>query len=173
MGEANKLAITGRRRSRNKAISDWKAVQKLVINRMSERFRGVGDARGRREEMNQVRESERKEWKARLLVGLRAEGADGLADAPHLLLANLLELNLEVLAVGLATVELERPAGLGSVTDRLVELLEHGLVGGVELGGPVEGTATGSGGAGLREERKRSVDERGGLKRPGTLTSYM
>jgi hypothetical protein len=70
------------------------------------------------------------------------------------------ELLLEVLPVRLPAVELERTSGFGSVPDGLVELLEDGLVGGVELGGPVEGTSSSGGGAGLiRRKAKRRNDE--------------
>lgn len=78
-------------------------------------------------------------------ISTHAESADGLSGAPDLLSINLVELLLEVLAVGLASVELERAAGLGSILDRGVKSLEHGAVGSLELGGPVEGTTAGGG----------------------------
>lgn len=65
------------------------------------------------------------------------------------LVVNDIELLLEVLSVSLSAVEFERSSGLRTVSDGLVEGLEDGLVGLVELGGPVEGTSSSGGGAGL------------------------
>ena len=59
---------------------------------------------------------------------------------PDLLLVDLLELLREVLAVSRAAVELERFPSLGTVLDALVELLEHGHVGLLKDGRPVERT---------------------------------
>ena len=58
-----------------------------------------------------------------------AESPDGLAGTPDLLVVDLVELFLQVLAVGLARVEVERAAGLGTILDRLVEGLKDGQVG--------------------------------------------
>jgi hypothetical protein len=83
------------------------------------------------------------------LLVLGTEGADGLAGAPDLHLANLLGLLLEGLAVVGAAGEVEGTLGLGTVAGGLVELLEERLKVGLEALGPVEGTAAGGGGAGL------------------------
>ena len=83
------------------------------------------------------------------LLVLGAEGADGLAGAPDLHVADLLCLLLEGLAVVGAAGVVEGALGLGTVAGRLVELLEEGLEVGLEALGPVEGTAAGGGGAGL------------------------
>jgi hypothetical protein len=83
------------------------------------------------------------------LLVLGAEGADGLAGAPDLHVADLLGLLLEGLAVVGAAGVVEGTLGLGTVAGGLVELLEEGLEVGLEALGPVEGTAAGGGGAGL------------------------
>jgi hypothetical protein len=83
------------------------------------------------------------------LLVLRAERADSLAGAPDLHVADLLGLLLEGLAVvGTASV-VEGALGLSTITCGLVQLLEERLEVGLEALGPVEGTATGGGGAGL------------------------
>lgn len=68
---------------------------------------------------------------------------------PDLLVVDLSQLLREVLAVCRAAVPLEGLAGLGTVTDALVELLEDGDVGLLEDGCPVESTTAGGGGAGV------------------------
>lgn len=73
----------------------------------------------------------------------RSTHPDGLAGAPDLLGVDLGELLGEVLAVRLPSVELQRPPRLRAVADGGVELLEHGLVGRVELGSPVKCAAPG------------------------------
>lgn len=83
--------------------------------------------------------------------------ADSLAGSPNLLSIDLVKLFAKILVVGLAAVELrlecqkvsftsspvgttylKRPTGLGSIADRLVELLKDGLVCLVELGRPAD-----------------------------------
>lgn len=83
------------------------------------------------------------------LLVLGAEGADGLAGAPDLHVADLLCLLLEGLAVVGAAGVVEGALGLGTVAGGLVELLEERLEVGLEALGPVEGTAAGGGGASL------------------------
>lgn len=74
---------------------------------------------------------------------------DGLARSPNLQVSNLLHLGLVSLAVvGLAVV-LERSLGLGAILDAVVQAVEDGLQGVLELGGPVNGAAAGRGRAGL------------------------
>ena len=74
---------------------------------------------------------------------------DSLAGPPDLKTADLLHLSLELLAVVLLAVVLQGALGLGTVLDGGVEIVEDGLQGVLELGGPVNGTAAGGGGAGL------------------------
>lgn len=74
---------------------------------------------------------------------------NGLAGSPDLQLSDLLHLSLVSLAVvGLAVV-LEGSLGLGAILDGVVQAVEDGLQGVLELGGPVNGTTSGGGGAGL------------------------
>jgi hypothetical protein len=84
----------------------------------------------------------------RLLGVLGAERADGLSGAPDLELVNLLELSVVLLAVVGLRVVLERALGLAAVLDGGVEIVEDGLEGVLEALAPVDGTTTGSGGAG-------------------------
>lgn len=74
---------------------------------------------------------------------------DGLASSPDLEVADLLHLGLELLSVVLLAVVVEGSLGLGTVVDGVVEVVEDGLQGILELGGPVNGTTAGSGGASL------------------------
>ena len=74
---------------------------------------------------------------------------NGLAGAPDLEVADLLELGLVLLTVVRLGVVLERALGLGAVLDGVVEVVEDGLEGVLELGGPVDGTTAGGGGAGV------------------------
>lgn len=67
--------------------------------------------------------------------------------APNLLLVDLLELLREVLTVRAPSIKIKRFAGLGSVTDALVERTEDREVGLLEFGSPVEGATAGGGGA--------------------------
>jgi hypothetical protein len=69
----------------------------------------------------------------------------GLSGPPYLLSVNLGGLLGELFTVVLLTVELERSSGLVSVLDVLVQGLEHGKVGVVELGSPVESSSSSSG----------------------------
>lgn len=99
--------------------------------------------------------------------------------APDLLVVDLGELLVVLLAVVGLVVELKGPAGLGSVTDALVESLEDGLVGGcgrkgsaprlscggrrgnkrtLELGGPVKSTTAGL----VERDGLESVSRKGG-----------
>lgn len=80
---------------------------------------------------------------------LGTQRADSLAGAPDLEVADLLHLLLESLAVVGAASVVEGALGLGAVASGLVELLEEGLEVLLEALGPVDGTAAGSGGAGL------------------------
>jgi hypothetical protein len=73
----------------------------------------------------------------------------GLSGPPDLLSVNLGGLLGELFTVVLLSVERERSSGLVSVLDVLVERLEDGQVGLVELGGPVEGSSSGGGGTGV------------------------
>ena len=73
----------------------------------------------------------------------------GLAGLPDLQVADLLHLGLELLAVVLLAVVLEGALGLGAVADRVVQGVEDGLQGVLELGGPVDGAAAGRRGARL------------------------
>lgn len=84
-----------------------------------------------------------------LLLVLGSEAADSLAGAPDLELADLLHLGLVLLAVVRLAVVLERSLGLGTILDGVVEGVEDGLQSILELGAPVDGTTTGSGGASL------------------------
>ena len=84
-----------------------------------------------------------------LFLVLGAEATDGLSGAPDLQAADLLHLGLELLTVvGLAVV-IQGALGLLAVLDAVVEVVEDGLQGLLEAGGPVDGTAAGGGGAGL------------------------
>lgn len=74
---------------------------------------------------------------------------DGLAGAPDLQVPDLLHLGLVALTVVLLAVVVERALGLGAVLDRVVQVVEDGLQGVLELGGPVDGATAGGGGAGL------------------------
>lgn len=83
------------------------------------------------------------------LLVLGAETTDSLSGAPDLEVVDLLELGGVLLAVvGLAVV-LERPLGLGTVSDRCVEVVEDGLQRILEALLPVESTTAGSCGAGV------------------------
>lgn len=82
-----------------------------------------------------------------LRLAIRAEGTDDLARTPDLLLVDLLQLLGKVLTVSRATVELERLAGLSTVLNTLVELLENRDIGLLEDGCPIQGTTTSGGGA--------------------------
>ena len=93
---------------------------------------------------------------------------DSLACAPDLKVADLLHLSLVALAVvGLAVV-VQRALGLGTVADGVVQVVEDGLEGVLELGGPVDGTATGSGRAGL-EHPVHAVGTNQRVQRLGSL----
>jgi hypothetical protein len=80
-----------------------------------------------------------------VLFGIRPQRPDRLTRPPDLLLINLLELPLKVLSVGLAAVELERLARLGSVLHRLVQFFKDGLVGSFKDWRPVQCTTSGCG----------------------------
>jgi hypothetical protein len=84
-----------------------------------------------------------------LVLRIRTKRADDLPSAPDLLIVDLLQLFGKVLAVSRATVELERLAGLGTVLNALIQLLEHGYVGLLEDRCPVERTAASGGRAGV------------------------
>lgn len=86
---------------------------------------------------------------SRLLLVLGSERSDGLAGAPDLEITDLLHLCLVLLTVVRLAVVLERSLGLGTILDGVVEGVEDGLQGVLELGAPVDGTTTGSGGASL------------------------
>ena len=81
------------------------------------------------------------------LVVLGAELANYCAGAPHLALAEGLELLLQTGAVVGLGVGVDGYLGLGALLDALVELLHHGLDGVVEAWIPVERAALGGGGA--------------------------
>lgn len=81
---------------------------------------------------------------------------DGLPSLPNFLRLDGSKLLGEVLGVRLASIELERAAGLGPVADGGVKLFKHRLVGLVELRSPVE-SATTSGGRALWVERARGA----------------
>jgi hypothetical protein len=74
---------------------------------------------------------------------------DSTASPPDLEVADLLHLSLILLSVILLAVVLERPLGLRAVLDRVVQLVEDGLEGILEPGGPIDGATAGSGGAGF------------------------
>ena len=57
------------------------------------------------------------------------ETANSLSSPPDLLVVNLAQLLLQILSVRLASVEFKRPASLGSVTNRLIELLKNRKIG--------------------------------------------
>lgn len=78
---------------------------------------------------------------------LRSEAADGLSCSPDLEVADLLHLLLKGLAVVLATGVLHGALGLLASLDAVVEVLEDRLEGLLEALAPVNGTATGGGGA--------------------------
>lgn len=103
-----------------------------------------------------------------LLGVLGAEGTDGLAGAPDLEVADLLELLLVLLTVVGLGVVLEGALGLGAVLDRVVEVVEDGLEGVLELGSPVNGTAAGGGGAGV-EHPVHAVGTNEGVEGLGSL----
>lgn len=74
---------------------------------------------------------------------------NSLAGSPDLQISDLLHLSLILLAVvGLAVV-IQRSLGLRTILDAIVQVVEDGLQGILELGGPVDGTTAGSGGASL------------------------
>lgn len=92
------------------------------------------------------------------------ETTDSLTSPPDFLVVNFVKLLLEVLSVSLSGVELEGSSGLRTVPDGVVKGLEDGKVSPeetvsqpvlesgaiyalLELGGPVKGTTSGSGGA--------------------------
>lgn len=102
------------------------------------------------------------------LISIGGHLPDSLAGSPDLEVANLLHLGLVLLAVvGLAVV-VEGALGLGAVADRVVEVVEDGLEGVLELGGPVNGTAAGGGGAGL-EHPVHAVGANQGVQGLGRL----
>jgi len=72
-----------------------------------------------------------------------------LSGPPDLEVADLINLLLKRLAVVWAGVELERALSLATVLDAVVEVVEDGLEGVLELLLPVEGAAASGGRAGL------------------------
>lgn len=74
---------------------------------------------------------------------------DSLAGTPDLKTSDLLHLSLELLSVILLAVVVEGSLSLGTILDGVVEVVEDGLEGALEAGSPVNGTTSGSGGAGL------------------------
>lgn len=84
-----------------------------------------------------------------LLLVLRAERADGLSGPPDLEVADLLHLSLVLLSVVRLGVVVEGALGLLAGLDGVVQVVKDGLEGVLELGAPVDGTATGGGRAGL------------------------
>lgn len=93
---------------------------------------------------------------------------DSSAGSPDLEIANLLHLGLVLLAVVRLAVVVEGALGLSAVVDRVVQVVEDGLEGVLELGSPVNGTAAGSGGAGL-EHPVHAVGANQGVQRLGSL----
>ena len=93
---------------------------------------------------------------------------NGLSGPPDLEVADLLQLGLVLLAVvGLAVV-LERALGLLAGLDRVVQRVEDGLQGILELGGPVDGAAAGGGRAGV-EHPVHAVGTDEGVQALGSL----
>jgi hypothetical protein len=84
-----------------------------------------------------------------LLLVLGSEGSDGLSGAPDLQISNLLHLSLVLLTVIWLGVVVEGSLGLLAGLDRVVKVVENWLQGVLELSGPVDGTTSGGGGAGL------------------------
>ena len=104
----------------------------------------------------------------RVTQGNECHIPNGLAGAPDLEVADLLELGLVLLTVVRLRVVLERALGLGAVLDRVVEVVEDGLEGVLELGGPVDGTTAGGGGAGV-EHPVHAVGTNEGIEGLGSL----
>lgn len=102
------------------------------------------------------------------LVVLGAEGADGLAGPPNLKVADLLKLLLVLLTVVGLRVVLEGALGLLTSDDGVVEVIEDGLQGILELGSPVNSTTAGSGRAGV-EHPVHAVGTDQGVERLGSL----
>jgi hypothetical protein len=84
-----------------------------------------------------------------LLLVLRAERADGLSGPPDLEIADLLHLSLVLHSVVRLGVVVEGALGLLAGLDGVVQVVEDGLEGVLELRAPVDGTAAGGGRAGL------------------------
>lgn len=96
---------------------------------------------------------------------------------------------MEVLSVSLSRVELERSSSLGTVSDGFVQGLEDGQVGPesqraalllsravcllFELGGPVEGTSSGGGGAGVVHVVHTVFTDQGEERLSGLLDSLV
>ena len=93
---------------------------------------------------------------------------DSLSGPPDLQTTDLLHLSLELLTVVLLAVVVEGALGLGTVLDGGVQVVEDGLQGVLELGGPVNGTTAGGGGAGL-EHPVHAVGTNEGVQRLGSL----
>lgn len=70
---------------------------------------------------------------------------NGLAGAPDLQIPDLLHLLLVLLAVVLLRIVVERPLGLATVLDTVVQLVEQRLEIFAETAGPVDGTTTSGG----------------------------
>lgn len=82
-----------------------------------------------------------------LLLVVGPQSPDSLSGPPDFLGINLLSLLLEVLPISRSRVEFERSSRLGTVLYGSVQLLKDGLDSLVELGPPVEGSPSSSGGA--------------------------
>lgn len=80
---------------------------------------------------------------------LRCHLPNGLASPPDLQVSDLIQLSLILLTVILLAVVLKRPLGLRAILDAVVQVVEDGLQGILELGGPVNGASSSGGGAGV------------------------
>jgi hypothetical protein len=67
---------------------------------------------------------------------------NGHTSSPDLLVINLVQLLLEILAVSLPSIELQTSSGFGSILYGLVQSLEDGLVSFLEDGRPVKGASS-------------------------------
>lgn len=97
---------------------------------------------------------------------------NSLAGPPDLEATDLLHLSLKLLTVVLLAVVVQRALSLGAVLDRGVQVVEDGLQGILELGGPVNGTTTSGGRAGL-EHPVHAVGTNERIQRLGSLLNSL